>query len=180
MGEREGPHRARHAAQVDDDDLVVARAEVLVARQLVSRVPDGAVGVLQVGEVDALAHEHLVRVRAWLRVRVRVRVRVRLRVIGLSRMCTSPWWSTHTHEASRSMAAPPGSRSSQPRPTAMMGCAMGSVSCRCRQSAWRVAIEALMCSSPLALEQPLQLLTACHRSLTWPPVRLARGMRTWV
>ena len=23
---------------------------------------------------------------------------------------TSPWWSTHTHEASRSMAAPPGSR----------------------------------------------------------------------
>ena len=62
----------------------------------------------------------------------------------------------------------------------MVGCAMGIVSCRCRQSAWRVAIEALMCSSPLALEQPLQLLTACHRSLTWPAVRLARGMRTWV
>jgi len=138
-------HRARHTAQVDDDDLVVAGAEVLVARHLVARVPDGAVGVLQVGEVDALAHEHLVRVRAWLRVRVRVRVwlrvrvRVRIwlrvrvmvwlrvRVIGLSRMSTSPLWSTHMHEASRSMAAPPGSRS-QPRPTAMVGCAMGSVS----------------------------------------------------
>ena len=79
-------HRARHTAQLDDDDLVVARAEILVARQLVSRVPDGAVGVLQAGEVDALAHEHLVRVRVrlyrgWLRVRVRLRLRVRPRVI---------------------------------------------------------------------------------------------------
>mmetsp|Transcript_70741 Transcript_70741/g.170846 ORF Transcript_70741/g.170846 Transcript_70741/m.170846 type:complete len:200 (+) Transcript_70741:761-1360(+) len=92
-------------------------------------------------------------------------------------MSTLPWLSTHTHEASRSMAPPPGRRS-QPSPTAMVGCVMSSVSCRCRQSACRTAIEALTCSSPLALEQPPQLLTPCQRSLTCPPLRLASGMRT--